>query len=76
MGDVHLIEDSACQRCRGALAWRSGVGRVVITHAHGNDSCIKSPVATLPESQTAQAQAALDVWAASLPATPADRDGA
>lgn len=67
-----VIPDSACGNCGSRLAWRSGVGRVVITHATGHDRCQpSSPVAKLTEADQAKAQAALDEWAARIDATPA-----
>lgn len=34
-----VITGSACENCGGELAWREGVGRLVITHAHGRTEC-------------------------------------
>lgn len=41
------ITGSACENCGKELAWRSGIGRVVITHATGDDKCHPAPTAKL-----------------------------
>lgn len=54
------IDGSACENCGAELAWRSGVGRLVITHATGEDRCYTPPVAKLTEADRAKAQATLE----------------
>ena len=56
------ITGSTCENCGTELAWRSGIGRVVITHATGEDRCYPaSPVARLSEADVDKANAELQV---------------
>jgi hypothetical protein len=54
----YVIEGAFCMNCLGKLAWRLGVGRHAITHAHGHDACSQPTHAKLADDQKAAADAA------------------
>lgn len=61
------IPGSACEHCGNQLGFRSGIGRVVITHATGNDKCYpNSPTAMLTTADTDTAQNILNTIEALL----------
>lgn len=68
------IRGSGCLHCHGELAWRRGVGRVVITHAHGEDQC-SFTVAAMSDSDRERARAGLDELERRLVEAAGVRDG-
>ena len=54
-----VIAGSSCEGCGKELAWRAGVGRMVITHANGEDRCFTPPVATLGAEDVERANGVL-----------------
>lgn len=54
-----VIAGSSCEGCGKELAWREGVGRLVITHADGVDTCFAPPVATLGAKDVQRANGVL-----------------
>ena len=54
------IEGATCANCGGALAWCSGVGRLVVRHANGETICAPPTTVALRAEDTDKAHAALE----------------